>query len=144
MDNNAFDWDDFIEDDSEGFSLLEPGEYEYVVTDYEKTRSKAGNPVIILTLEIGDPIGSKTNLKEYVTLIPGLEWKISQVLRSLGLKKRGEKVPLRVFEKSKGRTGRCEIIVETKKDQSDPTKTYTNNKIKRFLDPPSQTEDFSW
>lgn len=137
----VFDWDDFVEDDSDGFSLLEPGEYEYLVTDVQKDRSKNDDPMIVLTLQIGDPIGSKTTIKDYIVLKSTLEWKISQVLRSLGLKKHGERVPIRAFQKAQGLTGRCKVKTETSEYNG---KTYTNNKIDRYLDPQSDTDDFSW
>lgn len=145
---NALNWNGFVTNDGEGFTLLEPGEYDFVVSDFERSRSQKSNmPMAIITLEVGDEIDERVTITDYLVLQDNLEWKISQFFRSLNLKKAGESVPIdSTFEKSVGKSGRCKVIQE-EYIGSDGQKR-KSNKIKRYLDfkdkAKKQIEDVDW
>lgn len=143
----ALSWDGFITNDGEGFTLLEPGEYEFVVADFERSRTqKTDMPMAVLTLEVGNEIDERTQITDYLVLQDTLEWKISQFFRSLGLKKHGESVHTdKTFEKSVGMSGRCRVVQEEYVNKDGEKRK--SNKIKRYLEPErkaKQIEDVDW
>lgn len=134
-----FDWDDEIQEDSQ-FTLLEPGNYDYKVTDFKRGVSRNGNKKAELTLEVGDK-NHKTIIKDNISLLKTAEWKISEFFRSVGLKKHGEKLKMR-WNDVTGLTGRCSVTQREyeKKDGS----TGRINDIERYLDPVKEVEDVDW
>lgn len=64
------------------FSLT-PGTYPAVVQNAEKTFSKEGNPMMVLTFLVNDRIKTKS----YLVLTPAALWKAENVLTALGLEK---------------------------------------------------------
>lgn len=129
MSNENFDWNATIENDSAEWTILEPGIYPFRVVDLEKSYSKAGNPMAILTLQVG---AADTQLKDYLVLSRTAEWKLCAFFRALGLKKHGEPFAMD-WDKVPGKKGKCEIMVSTftKQDGSQAK----NNKVKQYLDP---------
>lgn len=53
-------WDDWSREEA---PRLEPGDYRVEITAVEETESKAGNPMIVVTVR---PNGSKINIKHYI------------------------------------------------------------------------------
>ena len=124
-------WDDVINKDSE-FILLPDGEYEFKITDLEKSRYDGGDklppcPMAIVTCEIETPDGT-AHIKNRLFLSTQTEGILTAFFASIGLKKKGE--PLRMqWNKVVGATGRCKV---TQREYNGST----YNEIKRFLPAP--------
>ena len=95
--NNMFlDWDDAIESDGQEFVILEEGDYNFTVTDFERGRFPGGTKIppcnkAALTLQVKTPDGvaiCRTDLLLYKTM----EWKLSAFFRCIGQKKHGERL----------------------------------------------------
>jgi len=136
MDNNqngALGWGDDISQDSQ-FVLLPAGDYDFTVKGFERGRyePKAGSkiqdecPMAKVSFDITTPDG-EVALNENFILHTKCEWKISELFICLGLKKRGQKVPMQ-WDRIAGLRGRCKVGTR----QNDG-KDY--NEIKKFYDP---------
>lgn len=131
MNEEYLSWDDTIEEDGE-FTLLEAGDYNFEVTEFERSFTKTTNaPMAVLTLKVFDENAS-TTIKERIVLKKSLEWKLSQFFRSIGQKKHGEKLKMD-WNKVVGSSGRCEVEIDSYTDQNG--KEQKNNRVKRFYDP---------
>jgi len=89
-------WDEGIQDDSGAFLLLEDGDYNFEVTNFERGRfpGSAKLPACnkaVLTLRVDTTKGS-ASVKYDLILFSTLEWKISAFFRAIGQKKHGEKI----------------------------------------------------
>lgn len=134
-----FGWNDAIENDSDFPErlLLEPGDYNFQVLDLEKTYASSGAPMAKLTIKVYDDENRATNVWDNLVLQRNCEWKLSQFFRSIGQKKRGERIDMD-WTKVEGAKGRCKI---------DKT-SYTNNKgnevekneIVKYYDPETPPE----
>lgn len=125
------DWDSTISSDSE-YTLLENGDYNYTVTNLEKTYTqKTGAPMAKVTLKVYDE-ANETSIIDNLVLQQNCEWKLSQFFRSIGQKKHGE--PYRMdWSKVVGSTGRCKVKNETFTNQDG--KEIKTNRIERYYDP---------
>ncbi|MDO5785686.1 MAG: hypothetical protein Q4P20_11550 [Eubacteriales bacterium] len=130
------DWEEEIENDGNDFVLLNEGEYDFVVTKFERGRSKGSDKLppcnmAILTIRVDD----QTTIIENLILHSKMEWKLCQFFTSIGLRKHGEKMRMN-WGKVLGATGRCKIIVEdfTGRDG----KERQTNRIDKFLEPEGQ------
>lgn len=129
LENREFNWDDEIIEESGEYVLLEEGDYEYTVTKVERTRSEGSKKLppcnmTKVTFRIGE-----NNITENFILHSSLEWKLSQLFLSVGMKKHGE--PLKMnWTAIQGKKGNCHVVIEkyTKKDGRDATV----NHIKKF------------
>lgn len=122
-------WDDYITSDEE-YVLLEEGDYTFEVQDMKRQVSSNQNDMVKLTLKVTD--GSKsTTINDHLVLISSAIWKISSFLRSIGLKKHGENVPISVLEKAPGMSGRCHVAVE---DYEKNGQKRQSNKISKYYD----------
>lgn len=124
-------FDDTITKDAQEFIALAPGDYQFRVTNIEKTRSKGEGKLppcnmVIVHCTIDSHQGSAT-IKEYLVLHTSLEWKLSQFFSAIGQKKKG--APLQMnWNRVVGSTGKCQVINEQRDGN-------TYNRIKAFLLP---------
>lgn len=94
--NMCMDWDDAIENDGQEFIVLDEGDYNFTVSNFERGHFPGSAKIpacnkATLSLEVKTPGGSayvKTDLILYRTL----EWRISAFFRSIGRKKHGERL----------------------------------------------------
>ena len=112
-DANILDWNSTIEDDGNGYVLLDEGDYDFTVTGFERGRHNGSAKIpacnkAIVTLSIDTPNGV-AEIKENFILYKTLEWKISAFFRSLGLKKHGERLTMD-WDHVLGAAGRAHII----------------------------------
>ena len=112
-DTNIFDWDSAIEDDGQGFVLLEEGDYDFTVTGFERGQHNGSAkvppcPKALLTLSVETPTGV-AEIKENLILYKTMEWKLSSFFRSIGMKKHGERLVMD-WGRVLGAQGRAHII----------------------------------
>ena len=138
--DRELDWEPTIENDGEDFefTLLEPGDYDFEVIDFDKTRSSKGTKMVVATLRVTDGKAT-TTIKENLVLLESCEWKLSQFFRALGLKKRGEKLKVK-WNDAKGKTGRCRVKKDTFTGRDGKEKE--TNRVDRFYD--YEDSDFEW
>ena len=108
-DFREYGWDDEIQNE-DAFTLLPAGDYEFEIVKYERARHEGSDKIppcnkAVVTFRVGE-----TTLTENFLLCSTLEWKLSQLFLSVGLKKHGE--PLRMnWQALPGKRGVCKVIV---------------------------------
>ena len=134
--NNAvMDWNDVIEDDGQEFVLLEEGDYNFKVTNFERghfpgsAKLPACNKAT-LTLEVDTREGC-AYVKHDLLLCRNLEWRISSFFRCIGQKKHGERLVMD-WNKVLGARGRARFKPRTYINR-DGEERQTND-VDRFYD----------
>ena len=112
-DTNILDWDSTIENDGQGFVLLDEGDYDFTVTGFEKGMHNGSAkippcPKAMLTLSVDTPAGV-AEIKENMILYKTMEWKLSSFFRCIGLKKHGERLVMK-WDHVLGASGRAHIV----------------------------------
>lgn len=108
-DFREYGWDDEIQNE-DAFTLLDAGDYEFEIVKYERARHEGSDKIppcnkAVVTFRVGE-----TTLTENFLLCSTLEWKLSQLFLSVGLKRHGE--PLRMnWQALSGKRGVCKVIV---------------------------------
>ena len=133
--NEALDWNDILNSDGKAFTLLPEGEYEFEVVGFERGSFPGNNNMCAcnkakLTLKIKTEQGDVT-ISDDLILHRKMEWRLSQFFRSIGLKKKGEKITMN-WNAVTGAKGKARIKVESYKDKSGNDKKV--NGIDRYLD----------
>lgn len=138
MTNNnerVYSWDDTIEKESE-FILIPDGDYEFLITDLERSQYEPGPnaklptcPMAIVHCEINADEG-KITLKERLYLHSRMEGMLSAFFGSIGQKEKDQ--PLRMdWSKVVGSRGWCTVAQKT--IQGREGDMITINEIKRFI-----------
>ena len=143
----VFDWDDvstITEEEERGgaeTTILPEGKYPFEVINVEKAYYEGGSKIpacnmakVYLRIDGGD-LG-KALCVENIYLLERLEWKAAAFLRSIGLKKHGEKVAWRQLVHCDGERGRCHVFVDTFTGKDGSEKQ--SNKVKNFFDKEEQ------
>ena len=112
-DIKTFDWDDEIEKESE-FTLLEEGDYDFTITGFERGQYDGSDKMppckmATVSFRIADADGNSTTLTDRFYLCAKTEWKLSQLFKSVGLKKEGQRVKMD-WNALAGSTGRCKVV----------------------------------
>ena len=144
--NQEMSWDMSIEDDSEGYRLVTPGEYNGRIVRFERGRfngSKKMPPCnkAVITIRLDTPAGPvevTTNLLLHVSL----EWKLSSFFRAIGRKKHGERLVMN-WEGLVGLPIRVHI---SNRKYTKDGEDYICNDIDRFVDydPKNFPSDPAW
>lgn len=110
--NQDLDWDCGITDvQTRSIELPPVGDYDFTVTNFEKTISKSGKKMAKLTLALD--VNGQVYLRDvYLVLATNSLWKIATFLESVGLKKKGVDLPQIPWGKVLGSEGRCSLIHE--------------------------------
>lgn len=119
------DWDDTIQDDGKDFEPLPAGDYDFVIEKIERGRSKGEGKLppcnmatVYFTVHDRD---RDVTIRENFLLHTKMEWRLSELFRSVGLKKEGE--PLRMnWQALPSLTGRCRVKQEP--GSKDPSKLF--------------------
>lgn len=118
-------WDDTITEDAKEFEPLPEGDYDFTIDKYERARSKGEGKLppcnmAVVYFIIHDRDHDMT-IRENYLLHQKMEWKLSELYRSVGLKKENE--PFRMnWAALPGLTGRCRI--KQQPGIKDPSKIY--------------------
>ena len=135
IDNSVMDWNDVIKDDGQEYVLLPEEDYNFVVTNFEKGRFP-GSAKIPATnketksIQIFSELGV-ASMKFDLILSKALTWKLSAFFRSIGQKKRGEKITMD-WNKVLGAKGRAHIKQKVHTNQAGEEKTI--NDLDYFID----------
>lgn len=118
------------------FTLLDEGEYDYVITKVERTRYGGSSNLpacneVDVTCKISGRQGETTVTTRFF-LVRKLEWKLSQFFISLALKKPGEDFVMNW--NITGKRGRCKVGIRTYTKDGEERKA---NEITEFLPPVS-------
>lgn len=133
--NMELGWDDTIQEDGQELVLLEEGDYNFTITNFERGRFPGGQKIpacnkAIITAQIETEAGL-TIIKFDLLLYRSVEWRISSFFRCIGQKKHGEKLTMN-WNTVIGSYGRAHVI------QRKYTNSYGEDKvindIGRFLD----------
>ena len=94
--NQEFDWNAAIEDDSEGFKLLETGDRNAVISWIDRGRYNGSERIppcnmATITLRIQEN-GEIYELQTRLYICKKMEWKLSEFFRGIGRKKHGERL----------------------------------------------------
>lgn len=135
--NRALDWDSEIENDGEGYVLLEPGTYSFTVTDLERAWFNGSEKAIPcnmakLTLRCEGADGSMGNIRDSLFLNTKNEWRLCQFFIAIGQRKHGEKLRPN-WSKVLGSTGMVEIEYDKRNLNDDGSPKY--NRVKAYIEP---------
>ena len=134
-DKNMMDWNDTIESDGQEFILLEEGDYNFVVTNFERGRFPGGQKVpacnkATITVQVKTKEGVCV-VRFDLLLYRTLEWRIASFFRCIGQKKTGEKLVMD-WNKVVGSKGRAHFKKRTYTNNNGEEKTV--NDIEKFYD----------
>ena len=118
--DGALDWNSTIEDEG-SFVVLPAGDYPFKIEKMERSRYNGGDkisacPKAVVHFEITAPDGKIVHLQENYLLHTKMEWKLSELFASIGMKARGEKAQMQ-WDNIIGKRGICRIIVNEYKDK---------------------------
>lgn len=120
-------WEDSIQND-DSFITIPEGDYDFVIDHYERSRSKGGEKIppsnmAIVYFRIAGPDGQEVMIREQFILHQRMEWKLSQLFCSVGLKKKGERITMN-WNALPGLSGRAHVTLDP--DKNDPKKEYNH------------------
>jgi len=135
-DQNIMDWNDTIETDGQEFILLEEGDYNFTVTNFERGRFPGGQKVpacnkASITVQVDTDGEGLAIVKFDLLLYRTLEWRIASFFRCIGMKKQGEKLVMD-WNKVVGSRGRAHIKQRSYTNSFGEEKTI--NDIDKFYD----------
>lgn len=138
--NMLMDWTDSIEEDGQEYVLLPEGDYNFIVTNFERGRFPGGPKVpacnkATITVQVNTDEGIAT-VKFDLLLYRTLEWRISGFFRSIGQKKHGENLTMN-WALVQGSQGRAHFKQRSYINAQGDEKFI--NDIERFID---YNEDF--
>lgn len=131
-------WDDQITKDADEFPLLPEGDYDFVVSKFERGRFNGSDKMpacnqAIVYLRIHHSELGDVEIRHSLLLHSKTEWMLSSFFASIGQKKKGE--PLKMnWSLVPGSSGRCKIGIKTYKDND-------YNEVKKFY--PKEEKTFT-
>lgn len=133
--NMEIGWDDTIQEDGQEFVLLEEGDYNFTVTNFERGRFPGGQKIpacnkATITAQIETKAGLSI-IKFDLLLYRSVEWRISSFFRCIGQKKHGEKLTMN-WNAVIGSVGRAHVTQRKYTNSYGEEKTV--NDIGRFID----------
>lgn len=135
-----FDWEDEIEQDGPEFITLPEGDYDFIVTKFERGRHAGSEKLppcnkatVYLKIEVPEGV---TTIKHNMFLHTITEGMLCNFFTGIGQRKHGEKVTMN-WNEVVGAIGRAKVgIRKWKNDNGDER---TSNEIKRFYEPDEST-----
>lgn len=128
-------WEDEISDEGKEFVLLEEGDYKFTVAKVERARFQGSEKMppcnmakVTFTIWGAD---DSTDITENFLLNSKMEWKLSALFLSIGLKKHGEPLKMQ-WSRVPGAKGKCHVFIDTYINKDGEEKKI--NRIKKFYD----------
>lgn len=133
--NMEIGWDDVIEEDGQELVLLEEGDYNFTVTNFERGRFPGGQKIpacnkAVITIRIETEEGLSL-IRFDLLLYRSVEWRISSFFRCIGQKQHGEKVKMN-WNTVIGSKGRAHVVQRKYTNNYGEEKTV--NDIGKFID----------
>lgn len=133
--NMEMGWDDTIQEDGQELILLDEGDYNFIVTNFERGRFPGGQKIpacnkATITVQIETEAGLSV-IKFDLLLYRSVEWRISSFFRCIGQKKHGEKLTMN-WNTVIGSIGRAHVTQRKYTNNYGEEKTV--NDIGRFID----------
>lgn len=140
MNNNGHElgWEDAIENEGTPFVVAEAGDYDFVVTGFERARFGGSTKMppcnqAKLTIQLRIPgEADPCTIKHNLFLHSKTEWKLCEFFTAIGQRKHGERVTMN-WNAVIGATGRCKVTKRAFKGD-DGTEKWTND-IDKFYEP---------
>lgn len=137
--NNGYElgWDAEIENDGQEFVVAEPGDYNFVVTGFERGRFAGSEKMppcnqAKLTIKLEIPGAAECIVKHNLFLHSKHEWKLCEFFTAIGQRKKGQKVSMN-WNAVTGARGRCKVSKRSFKNR-DNKELWTND-IDKFYAP---------
>jgi hypothetical protein len=118
------------EEEVQSMNLLEPGTYQFQVIDASNEKSKSGNDMIKLTLNVWGKDGSSHHIYDY--LLEALAYKLRHFCSNTGLISRYERGEL-TAEDCLGKEGAVKIEIQEGKLKENGERYPSNNKVKDYI-----------
>lgn len=139
-----FSWDDEIEKDGGGYTLLPEGDYDFTVKSFQRGRHGGSAKLppcnkAELTITIWGKDDS-VDIKHNLFLHSKVEGMLSAFFTAIGQKKPGEKLKMD-WNSVVGAKGKCHVYID--KYTGDNGKEFTSNKIKKFYAPDAKVQSAS-
>lgn len=133
IEGREFGWDDTIKNDGKEFITLPEEDYDFTIEKFERGRSKGAGKLppcnmAIVTFTIHNPHGEDISVNENFILHTSMEWKLSELFTSVGLKKKGEEFRMN-WNMLPTSTGRCELKIDKYEKDGEQR---TINRIKKL------------
>lgn len=134
-------WNDEIQNDGPEFVLIPEGEYDFVVTHYERARHNGSDKLppcnkAVLHIEIKVNENQIVSLEHNLFLHTKTEGLLCSFFKSINQRQHGEKMKMD-WNKVSGSHGRCHI--SHRKWTGKTGKEMTGHQIDRFLEPEEKT-----
>lgn len=135
VNNECLDWDSTIEEDGQQLIILPEGDYNFLVTSFERGSFPGGSKIpacnkATITVQVNSPEGIAT-VKFDLFLHRSVEWKLSSFFRCIGQKKVGEKLVMN-WGNVIGSNGRAHFKPRQYTNQNGEVKE--TNELDRFID----------
>ena len=132
----GLDWDDVIENDGREFILLPAGDYNFTITDFERSRTKESDKMkacnkAVLTLRVDTEKGTAF-IHTQIVLNRMFEYKISSFFRCINRKRQGERVSMD-WNNLVGERGRARFKIRNFKDKKTGEDRQAND-VDRYID----------
>jgi hypothetical protein len=129
-------WNEVIENDSPDFIILQEGDYDFEVTEFERARHNGSEKLpacnkAVIHIKIEAPEGT-TTIKHNLFLHTKTEGMLCAFFTAIGQRKKGERATMN-WNAVVGSKGRCKVGI--KKWTNDEGREVVMNEIKRFYEP---------
>lgn len=139
MMERELNWNDAIENDNGGFSILPAGQYFFTVDGFERKRHPGSAKLppcnkAEISISVYDGKGNSGTVRNNLFLHTKTEGLLCQFFRAIGARKQGERLVMD-WSKVVGASGICKITIRKYK-KKDGTEDEVNDV--QFLDPPEK------
>lgn len=133
------DWNAEIENEGSEFVAAEPGDYDFTVVGFERSRFQGSSKMppcnqAKLTIRLEIPGGEGTcEIKHNLFLHSKTEWKLCEFFTSIGQRQSGQRVAMN-WNAVIGSKGRCKVSKRSFESNKDKKLLWTND-IDKFYPP---------
>lgn len=131
-------WDAEIENEGQEFVVAEPGDYDFIVTGFERARFNGSEKMPAcnqarLSIKLLIPGGGECVVKHNLFLHSKSEWKLCQFFTAIGQRKKGQKAGMN-WNAVIGAGGRCKVTKRSYKHKTSGAEMWSND-IEKFYEP---------